>query len=370
VKARGEKQARNGPPSEHRDALATELTEAESDLVRIEAQHNAAKARIAALRSELAAREPTSRPLTPVPLSGLAPRTPADKVSLFRQLFRGRPDVYPTRFVSKKTGKPGYAPACSNKFVSGVCELPKVKCSDCTRQAFKPVDDAAVFAHLKGRHVMGVYPMQDDETCWFLAVDFDRSAWMNDVRAFVQTSRRLGLPVAIERSRSGNGAHVWSFFAAPVPAATARKMGCHLITETMADRHELGMDSYDRLFPGQDTMPRGGFGNLIALPLQHGPRQEGNSVFLDEDLPDQAYCGLPESGVLQEAEPAAVDSAHPAGDLLRRRSPAACRASPRLYDRSRGTASRSRRRSRCRRRARLRRAACAALPRNALAGSR
>src|SRR6266508_1606247 len=111
---------------------------------------------------------------------------------------------------------------------------------------------------------MGVYPMQDDETCWFLAVDFDKSAWMDDVRAFVQTSRRMGLPLAVERSRSGNGAHVWFFFATPVAAATARRMGCHLITETMASRHELGMDSYDRLFPSQDTMPRGGFGNLIA----------------------------------------------------------------------------------------------------------
>jgi hypothetical protein len=159
-----------------------------------------------------------------------------------------------------------------------------VKCGDCTRQAFKPVDDAAVFAHLKGQHVMGVYPMQEDETCWFLAVDFDKSAWMDDVRAFVQTSRRLGLPVAVERSRSGNGAHVWFFFATPVAAATTRKMGCYLITETMASRHELGMDSYDRLFPSQDTMPRGGFGNLIALPLQHGPRQEGNSIFLNDDL--------------------------------------------------------------------------------------
>jgi hypothetical protein len=89
--------------------------------------------------------------------------------------------------------------------VPGVFELPKVKCGDCTRQAFKPVDDAALIAHLKGRHVMGVYPMQDDETCWFLAVDFGKSAWIDDVRAFVQTSRRLGLPVAVERSRSGNG---------------------------------------------------------------------------------------------------------------------------------------------------------------------
>ena len=242
------------------------------------------------LRRELAALDlvPAPAPAQTVsaqvaPLTA-GPRTPADKVKLFRQLFRGRPDIYPTRFVSNKTGKPGYAPACSNKFVRGVCELPKVKCGDCTRQAFRPVDDAAVVAHLKGQHVMGVYAMLDDETCWFLAIDFDKSTWEEDVRAVAGTARRIGLPVVIERSRSGNGAHVWFFFSAPVAATTARKMGCHLITETMARRHELSMDSYDRLFPSQDTMPRGGFGNLIALPLQHGPRQEGNSVFLDDNL--------------------------------------------------------------------------------------
>jgi len=222
--------------------------------------------------------------LRPAEPSRGAPQTPIDKVKLFRQLFRGRPDLYPTRFVSKKTGRSGYAPACANKFVPGVCELPRVKCGDCTKQAFLPLDDAAVLAHLRGRHVMGVYPMLDDETCWFLAVDFDKSTWVEDARAFVETSLRLGLPAIVERSRSGNGAHVWFFFSSPVPASTARKMGCHLITETTARRHELSMESYDRLFPSQDTMPRGGFGNLIALPLQYGPRQEGNSVFLDENF--------------------------------------------------------------------------------------
>jgi hypothetical protein len=254
------------------------------------------------LQSDLAALgvapAPVREPTTSLPNG---PRTPADKVKLFRQLFRGRPDLYPTRFVSKKTGKPGYAPACSNKFVPGVCELPKVKCGDCTKQAFRPFDDAAVFAHLEGQHVMGVYAMLDDETCWFLAVDFDKSSWIEDVRAFVETARRLGLPAVVERSRSGNGAHVWFFFSAPVAASTARKMGCHPITETMARRHELSLDSYDRLFPSQDTMPRGGFGNLIALPLQHGPRQAGNSVFLDDDfvaLPDDqqwAFLAMPVS---------------------------------------------------------------------------
>jgi len=203
---------------------------------------------------------------------------------LFRSLFRGREDVFPTRFVSKRTGKPGYAPVCRNKFVQGVCELPKVKCGECPNQAFLPVDDAAVLAHLTGRHVMGVYPLLEDDTCWFLAVDFDKSTWTEDVTAFVETCRRVGLPAAVERSRSGNGAHVWFFFSAPVPASAARKMGCYLITETMSRHHQLGMDSYDRLFPSQDTVSRGGFGNLIALPLQFDARRQGNSVFLDDQL--------------------------------------------------------------------------------------
>jgi hypothetical protein len=224
-----------------------------------------------------------------------APHSPAEKLRLFPQLFRGREDVYPVRFVSKKTGKAGYAPDCANKFVAGVCQLPKVKCGDCTRQAFRRVEDAAVLGHLRGKHVMGVYPMLPDETCWFLAADFDKSTWREDVRAFVKTAPRFGLAPLVERSRSGNGAHVWFFVSEPVAAAVARKMGCHLITETMAERHELNMDSYDRLFPSQDTMPRGGFGNLIALPLQHGPRKEGNSVFLDEDLnahPDESQWAI------------------------------------------------------------------------------
>jgi len=152
VKAPGEEKSRNDSPSALRDPLVTELAKAESDLEWIEAQRTAANARIDALRKDLAALDATPRPVVPESLPGLAPRTPADKVKLFRQLFRGRPDLYPTRFVSKKTGTPGYAPACSNKFVPGICELPKVKCGDCTRQAFKTVDDAAVIAHLKGQH--------------------------------------------------------------------------------------------------------------------------------------------------------------------------------------------------------------------------
>ena len=273
------------PPS-GREHLASTLRDEESHLRRLEAERAATEARVAALRAELTARDVVPAP--PNAASGRelrdAPRSSAEKVKLFKQAFRGREDVYPIRFVSTKTGKAGYAPDCSNKFLPGICPLPKVKCSDCTKQAFRPVDDAAVLRHLRGHHVMGVYPMLADETCWLLAVDFDEGTWKDDVRAFTETARRFDLPALVERSRSGNGAHVWFFFSAPVAAASARKMGCHLITETMAARHELGMGSYDRLFPSQDTMPRGGFGNLIALPLQQGPRREGNSVFLDENL--------------------------------------------------------------------------------------
>jgi superfamily II DNA or RNA helicase len=270
------------PPT--RASIEAALAEEEGRLRRLEAERAEAAARAESLRASLAALDAASlaRPL-PIATTGL-PQSSAEKVKLFRQLFRGREDVYPTRFVSKKTNKPGYAPACANKFVVGVCPLPKVKCGDCTNQAFRRVDDRAVRDHLQGRHVMGAYPMLTDERCWFLAVDFDKNSWKEDVSAFAETARRLGLPLLVERSRSGNGAHAWFFFSEPVPAAIARKMGCHIITETMSSRHELCMDSYDRLFPSQDTMPRGGFGNLIALPLQREPRQHGNSVFLDNDL--------------------------------------------------------------------------------------
>ena len=99
---------------------------------------------------------------------------------------------------------------------------------------------------------------------------------------FLETCRRFQVPAVIERSRSGNGAHIWVFFDRPILAADARRLGCSLLTRTMEKRHEIGLDSYDRLFPSQDTMPKGGFGNLIALPLQKGPREQGNSVFLNE----------------------------------------------------------------------------------------
>jgi superfamily II DNA or RNA helicase len=261
------------------DDLKSRIAEEEHRLASLDEQRWRVRERLDALRRELAAGDSFAAPTT-----GTSSRTSAEKLTLFRSLFRGRDDVFPTRFVSRKTGKPGYAPACGNKFVRGVCDLPRIKCGDCPNQAFLPVDDQAILDHLQGRHVMGVYPLLREETCWFLAADFDGTGWKDDVIAFNETCRSVGLPVALERSRSGDGAHAWFFFAAPVVASNARKMGCYLITETMSRRHQLGMDSYDRLFPNQDTMPRKGFGNLIALPLQHDARKLGHTVFLTADL--------------------------------------------------------------------------------------
>jgi hypothetical protein len=273
------------------DELISRISKEKARLAALTKQQEQSRKRLEALERQLAGIPSTlSDTSGPEAQDGTAPKTPSEKVGLFRSLFRGRPDVFPTRFVSKKTGRSGYAPACANKFVRGVCELPRVRCGECPNQAFIAADDQAILNHLRGRYVMGVYPLLEDDTCWLLAADFDKTSWKADVAAFVGTCHSLGVPVAVERSRSGNGAHAWFFFTAPVPAAAARKMGCHLITQTMARRHELSMESYDRLFPNQDTMPRGGFGNLIALPLQQEARREGNTLFLDGDLrpyPDQ-----------------------------------------------------------------------------------
>ena len=220
----------------------------------------------------------------------------AEKIALFRSLFRGREDVYPVRFESRKTGRAGYQPACANEWVRGICEKPRIKCADCPNRSFLPVTDEVIRWHLSGSDdrgrafVIGVYPMLQDECCHFLAVDFDRQDWRDDAIAFLQTCRRLELPAALERSRSGNGAHVWLFFEEALPARLARSLGSHLLTETMEGRPDIGLGSYDRLFPNQDTLPKGGFGNLIALPLQKQPRARGNSLFLDDQLqpyPDQ-----------------------------------------------------------------------------------
>ena len=213
-----------------------------------------------------------------------------EKVALFRRLFRGRTDVYPIRWQSKTSDKTGYAPACANEWRAGVCEKPRIKCSDCGNRLLIPLSDSIIYDHLAGEHTIGVYPLLTDDSCHFLAVDFDEADWRDDARAFAQSCRELNIPVAVEISRSGNGAHAWVFFSSAVPARDARRLGTAIISHTCARTRQLKLTSYDRLFPNQDTMPKGGFGNLIALPLQKKPRENGCSIFVDDALnpyPDQ-----------------------------------------------------------------------------------
>lgn len=218
-----------------------------------------------------------------------------EKKECFLSVFRGREELYARKYYSTKTGKSGYTPVCKNEWAQGLCDKRKYKCADCPNRAFVSLNYEAVKAHLRGndplcRDVAAIYPMREDNTTWLLAADFDEANWQADVAAFRKCCTVLGFTPAVERSRSGNGAHVWLFFSEPVSAADARRLGSGLLTRTMACRHELSFASYDRLFPTQDTVPKGGFGNLIALPFQGQAQKGGNTLFVDEQFvpyPDQ-----------------------------------------------------------------------------------
>jgi superfamily II DNA or RNA helicase/very-short-patch-repair endonuclease len=251
--------------------------------------------------------------------------SPEEKIRLFQSRFRGREDVFAKRFENRRTGKSGYAPACRNEWVRGICNKPRIKCANCPNKAFIPISDEMTRCHLMGKDeknqpfVMGVYPMLLDETCFFLAIDLDKEGWQEDARALNKTCLTHNIPALLERSRSGNGAHLWIFFKDAVPANLARKLGTWLITETMEARPDLGFASYDRLFPNQDTLPKGGFGNLIALPLQAAPRKKGNSTFLDYELNaiEDPWKALSEVRVLSFSEiKTHVDQAARNGNLL------------------------------------------------------
>lgn len=211
------------------------------------------------------------------------PLTTKEKMSLFRELFQGRSDIFALRWENK-AGRSGYTVACHNEWQAGLCRKPKIKCGECPHRSFKALDAKAIYDHLVGKQTVGLYSLLQDSSCHLLAADFDKADWQSAAKAYAQACVSLQIPYAIERSRSGNGAHVWIFFSEPVPAKEARRLGFLLLDRAMEIHPGLSFESYDRLFPNQDRIPEGGFGNLIALPLQHSPRQSGNSVFVDMDL--------------------------------------------------------------------------------------
>lgn len=216
-----------------------------------------------------------------------------ERIRLFQSLFKGREDVFARRWFSKTTGKSGYQPVCINEWKQGICDKKKYRCAICPNRNFAPLTTQDMYRHLEGKDeyccdVVGLYAIMQDNNCAFLCADFDdkncKYGYKEDVLAFVGVCREWLIPYAIERSRSGNGAHVWIFFEAPLPASKARRLGNAILTEAMTRNGQMSFNSYDRFFPNQDYLPEGGFGNLVALPLQGQARRKQNSVFVDNDF--------------------------------------------------------------------------------------
>jgi superfamily II DNA or RNA helicase len=197
--------------------------------------------------------------------------SPADKIGLFRSLFAGRDDVHAVRWQNDRSQKSGWSPAVVGGWVN----------SKRPDREYEPLTDAVIEHHLAGEISAGLYPLLRNDRCRLLACDFDGGSWALDALAYLDACRAAGLPAVLERSRSGDGGHVWVFFSGQVPAADARKVGAAMLRRAMASRVEIDLSSYDRLFPSQDVMPKGSFGNLIALPLQGGCRKRGTTLFLD-----------------------------------------------------------------------------------------
>ncbi|RJQ83389.1 helicase [Pseudonocardiaceae bacterium YIM PH 21723] len=199
-----------------------------------------------------------------------------ERVLLFRSLFVGRDDVFASRW--ERDGKKGWSPKYDRQPGQSWAEAKDAK-------QYLPLTDEVIHDHLAGKITAGLYPMLSDDSCQLLACDFDGAEWRLDAQAYAQAATSIGVPVAMEISRSGDGAHVWMFFTEPVPALDARALGFAVLREAMALRGELGVESYDRFFPTQDYLPSKGegLGNLIALPLQKQCRSQNTTVFVDPE---------------------------------------------------------------------------------------
>lgn len=154
-----------------------------------------------------------------------------------------------------------------NQWQAGLCGKPKIHCAKCANKLYALLDEHVIEDHLRGNIVAGIYPMLPDETCYFLVMDFDEDGWQDDISMVREVCAEFDIPLTVERSQSGNGGHVWFFFEDRLSASLARKFGTALLTYSMSKRHEIPFKSYDRLFPSQDTLSKGGLGNLIALPF-------------------------------------------------------------------------------------------------------
>lgn len=231
-----------------------------------------------------------------------------DKIEIYLSYFKGRPDVYAERYFSKKHQKFGWNPACDRSFQAG-CKKGKIKnyCSICPISQFPPLDEDILKRHFTGKLTcegIGIYPLLTDNTCYLLVMDFDEDNWFDDMLSVYKIALRYDIYPLMERSSSGHGGHLWLFFAIPVKALKARKLGSLLIQEAMEGNKNLKFDSFDRMFPNQDYLPQGGFGNLIALPLRHDAYLKGNSSFINDlqqviDHPIEYLASLPK---LQEQQ--------------------------------------------------------------------
>lgn len=248
-----------------------ELSELRHELSRLRAE-NARLGRLLDLQGQgtAPASEQLAVPMGPGMVTMASPV--ADKLALYGDRFQSRRDVYAVHWENRRAGTSGWMPSVAGRWRKGM---------DRRSARYLPLTPEVIAAHLAGDVFIGLYPLLNDNSCWFLVADFDGGAAMLDALAYAKAARSDGVPAAVELSKSGRGAHVWVFFAAPVAASAARALGTVLLREAMVLRGSMDLRSYDRLFPNQDVMPDGGFGNLIAAPLQRRYRDDGLTVFLD-----------------------------------------------------------------------------------------